>query len=99
MTLSSPALSNAATSETSTSNSNSKSTATATATAKSALNNFNYAELFEDVNWEEVNLIDIEREWRNELDQIEKVLEQEVFIFLTLLYHCYTFTFTFAFAF
>lgn len=34
---------------------------------------FNYQELFEDVDWIEVNLIDIEREWRNELDQIEKV--------------------------
>lgn len=32
-----------------------------------------YAQLFEDVNWNEVNLIDIEKEWRNELDQIEKV--------------------------
>jgi len=36
--------------------------------------NLNYKELFEDVNWNEVNLIDIEREWRNELDQIEKVI-------------------------
>lgn len=35
--------------------------------------NFNYQELFDDVDWSEVNLIDIEREWRNELDQIEKV--------------------------
>jgi hypothetical protein len=39
----------------------------------SAIANFNYQELFEDVDWNEVNLIDIEREWRNELDQIEKV--------------------------
>lgn len=35
--------------------------------------NYNYSELFSDVDWSQVNLIDIEREWRLELDQIEKV--------------------------
>lgn len=35
--------------------------------------NYNYAELFEDVDWKEVNLIDIEKDWREELEQLEKV--------------------------
>lgn len=39
--------------------------------------NFNYEELFEDIDWGKVNLIDIEREWRDELDQIEKVKTQK----------------------
>lgn len=48
----------------------SDSTSTTTTTKTT---NLNYKELFDDVDWNEVNLIDIEREWRNELDQIEKV--------------------------
>lgn len=35
--------------------------------------NINYGELFEDVDWTQVNLIDIEKAWRAELEQIEKV--------------------------
>ena len=35
--------------------------------------NYNYGELFEDVDWQAVNLIDIEKDWREELDQLEKV--------------------------
>ena len=34
---------------------------------------FNYAELFDDIDWGSVSLIDIENEWRGELEQIEKV--------------------------
>lgn len=54
-----------------------RSTESRTSSNPSATTNFNYQELFEDVDWSEVNLIDIEREWRNELDQIEKVQSQE----------------------
>lgn len=34
---------------------------------------FNYTELFDDIDWGSVSLIDIENEWRGELEQIEKV--------------------------
>ena len=64
MTSASPTLTSTTRSSETRTSSNSTSTSTA---------NFNYQELFEDVDWSEVNLIDIEKEWRNELDQIEKV--------------------------
>ena len=34
----------------------------------------NYAELFEEIDWNEVNLIKLESDWRAELEQIERVL-------------------------
>lgn len=55
------------------------------ASSSNPANNFNYAELFEDVNWNEVNLIDIEKQWRDELDQIEKVLFSNLTAFHSLL--------------
>ena len=37
------------------------------------LSGFNYAELFQDIDWNEVNLIKLESDWRSELEQIERV--------------------------
>lgn len=54
--------------------SNSMSTTDSSTTASN--NNFvglNYAELFQDINWNEVNLIKLESDWRSELEQIERV--------------------------
>lgn len=47
-----------------------------TVTKQSAANasNYNYGELFDDIDWQAVNLIDIEKDWREELEQLEKVL-------------------------
>ena len=58
----------------STSNSTSTRTASSnlTKTSSNPLN-YNYGELFEDVDWQAVNLIDIEKDWREELEQLEKV--------------------------
>lgn len=66
MTSVSPTLSSATNSTESRTSSNSKTCSASTA-------HVNYQELFEDVDWSEVNLIGIEKEWRHELDQIEKV--------------------------
>lgn len=76
--MSSPALSTTTRSTETDTLSTTKTTITTNSTKSSAgatIKNFNYAELFEDVDWNEVNLIDIEREWRDELDQIEKVIK------------------------
>ena len=70
--MSSPALSNVTRFTTDTTETTSSSTSTSTS-------HFNYAELFDDVVWKEVNLIDIEREWRNELNKIEKVLHLNLY--------------------
>lgn len=59
----------------STSTSTSKSASTTKQTAENSNNplNYNYAELFDDIDWQAVNLIDIEKDWREELEQLEKV--------------------------
>lgn len=76
----SPTLSTTTRSSETRTSSNSALTTAATTNA-----NFNYQELFDDVDWSEVNLIDIEREWRNELDQIEKVYKNHLYYTLTVL--------------
>lgn len=53
-----------------------KATTTAGSSTKNNPLNYNYAELFEDVDWQAVNLIDIEKDWREELEQLEKVREK-----------------------
>lgn len=52
-----------------------KSTTESTTTATSAVSysGINFAELFEEINWNDVNLIELESEWRAELGQIERV--------------------------
>lgn len=63
--------STAITSTTVTSSSESSATATSTVTAGGV----NYSELFAEVDWSQVNLLELESEWRAELEQIERVIE------------------------
>lgn len=53
---------------------NSGTSGESSSTSANISSNYNYNELFEDVDWSSVNLIDIESDWRHELDQIEQVI-------------------------
>jgi hypothetical protein len=48
-------------------------TDSSTAASKNNFFGLNYTEMFQDINWNEVNLIKLESEWRFELEQIERV--------------------------
>lgn len=67
--ISSPAMSFAATAQ------SNLSTATSSTLAQANVptSGINYAELFQDIDWAEVDLIRLESEWRAELEQIERV--------------------------
>ena len=47
---------------------------TSTASNNNNFAGLNYAELFQDIDWNEVNLIKLESDWRSELEQIERVI-------------------------
>lgn len=68
----SPTLSNTLSTVTTTTNS-SASVSSAIATSSTSVTGYNYAEIFDEIDWGLVSLIDIENEWRAELEQIEKV--------------------------
>lgn len=56
-----------------------KSTTESSTSATSAVcySGINFAELFEEINWNDVNLIELESEWRAELGHIERVLSHQ----------------------
>ena len=63
----------------------SKTTTESTKSATSAISysGVNFAELFEDINWNDVNLIELESEWHAELGLIERVhFERQNYLFI-----------------